>query len=296
MVGRVASRGRGVSCRASCGGLRAMPGVDGVVCSHDSAGACRGIALAAMASRLGRATRHRRDRRSDLGGSSGQRRCTVDTGTGDQHARARRTKRSLRPQHQLLNRYRPLPLRRQVPAQFDRRKRKPNSQSPPTTRRGSAPIEVQAASSPICRLELPLPRSHRLRHPLLRPLLHPRLRLRLLLLLPLRPSGRRPTARKRSPRIQVLRRWPRHVERSPLIKSLRPMARLGGESSTVSRLNVRRMPVPTGHRQPSLPPMRSAQLQLRQQQSAGSSVPAARSTSQQTGRVSSDCRSRKSSI
>ena len=85
----------------------------------------------------------------------------------------------LRPQPQLLNRYRPLPLRRRVPAQFDRRKRKPNSQSPPTTRRGSAPIEVQAASSPISRLELPLPRSHRLRHPLLRPLLHPRLQLRL---------------------------------------------------------------------------------------------------------------------
>ena len=186
--------------------------------------------------------------------------------------------------------------RRRVPAQFDRWKRRPISQSPPTTRRGSAPIEVQAASSPICRLELPLPRSHRLRHPLLRPLLHPRLRLRLLLLLPLRPSGGRPTARKRSPRIQVLRRWPRHVERSPLIKSLRPMARLGGESSTVSRLNVRRMPVPTGQGQPSLPPMRSAQLQLRQQLSAGSSVPAARSTSQQTGRVSSGCRSRKSSI
>jgi hypothetical protein len=39
MVGRIASRGRGVSCRASCGGLRAMPRVDGVVCSHDSAGA-----------------------------------------------------------------------------------------------------------------------------------------------------------------------------------------------------------------------------------------------------------------
>ena len=31
-------------------------------------------------------------------------------------------------------------------AQFDRRKRKPNLQSPPTTRRGSAAIEVQAAS------------------------------------------------------------------------------------------------------------------------------------------------------
>ena len=124
----------------------------------------------------------------------------------------------------------------------------------------------------------------------------PPARLRLQLLLPLRPSGRRPTVRKRSPPIQVLRSWLRHVERSPLIKSLRPMARLGGESSAVSRLNVRRMPVPTGHRQPSLPPMRSTQLQLRRQQSVGSSVPAARSMSQQTGRASSDCRSRKSSI
>ena len=177
---------------------------------------------------------------------------------------------------------------------MDRRKRKPKSQSPPATRRGSAaserkPRARRSADSSAA------PPSRRL-HPPLRP--PPGLRLAAAAPAPAAAAAERAEAdsKKEVAADSVLRSSLRDVERSPLIKSLRPMARLAGESSAVSRLNARRMPAPTGHRQPSLPPMRSSQLQLRQQQSAGLSVPAARSTSQQTGLASSDCRSRKSSI